>query len=107
MIYELRVYEIIPGRLEAIHRRFATTTNRLFEKHGIRVVGYWEDIAGTSNRLTYLVAYDSLAHREQAWGAFGSDPEWLAAKAKSEEDGPIVARIHNTFMRPTAYSPHP
>ena len=107
MIYELRIYDILPGRMAAINNRFAHTTSRFFAKHGIRVVGYWEDLVGTSNRLTYLVAYESLAHREQVWNAFASDPEWLAARDKSEEDGQIVARIHNTLLRPTPYSPLP
>ena len=85
MIYELRIYDILPGRMAAINNRFAHTTSRFFEKHGIRVVGYWEDLVGTSNRLTYLVAYESLAHREQVWNAFASDPEWLAVNTVIEE----------------------
>jgi NIPSNAP len=52
MIYELRIYDILPGRLAAITNRFAYTTSRFFAKHGIQVVGYWEDPVGTSNRLT-------------------------------------------------------
>ena len=44
---------------------------------------------------------------ETKWDGFATDPEWLEARAKSEEDGPIVARIRNTFMRPTDYSPAP
>jgi hypothetical protein len=38
---------------------------------------------------------------------FATDPGWLAARAKTEESGPIVARVRNTFMRPTDYSPTP
>lgn len=107
MIYELRIYETVPGRMPALHDRFANITSRMFEKHGIRVVGYWTDIIGSNDRLTYLVAWNSLAEREQRWTAFATDPEWIAARAKTEESGPIVARVINTMLQPTSYSPQP
>ena len=105
MIYELRIYECVPGRIEALHTRFRNVTRRMFEKHQITVVGYWVDVVGESNRLTYIVRWQSMAERETRWDAFATDPEWLAARAKSEEDGPIVARVLNTFMKATDYSP--
>lgn len=105
MIYELRVYDILPGKIQAINDRFANITLKMFEKHGIRAIGFWEDLLGTSNRLTYLIQWDNLAHRDEAWSSFMSDPEWLAAKAKTEASGQIVARVINTIMRPTSYSP--
>jgi hypothetical protein len=105
MIYELRIYETIPGRLGALNNRFRNVTLKIFERHGIKSVGYWEDVIGISNRLTYILAWEDMAHRERAWNAFTADPEWLAARAKSEEDGPIVARVIATLMKPTDYSP--
>lgn len=105
MIYELRIYEAVPGRLPNLHQRFATTTCRIFERHGIKPVAFWEDVIGVSNRLTYVLAWEDMAHRERTWNAFQADPEWIAARAKSEEDGPIVARLTSTFMKATAYSP--
>ena len=105
MIYELRIYETVPGRMGALNNRFQNVTLRMFERHGIKSVGYWEDVIGVSGRLTYILAWENLAHRERGWDAFANDPEWLAARAKSEEDGPIVARVISTLMRPTPYSP--
>jgi hypothetical protein len=107
MLYELRIYECAPGRLPALHDRFRTTTTRKFAQHGITVLGYWTDVYGISNRLTYLVQWESAAERERKWGAFASDPEWLAARAASESPehgGPIVAQVINTLMAPTDYS---
>lgn len=107
MLYELRIYECVPGRLAALHQRFRTATTKMFDKHGIQVVGYWEDVIGESNRLIWIIRWQSLSERDQKWNAFATDPEWLAARTKSEESGPIVARIKNTLMRPTDYSPTP
>jgi hypothetical protein len=33
-----------------------------------------------------------------------ADPEWLAARAETEKNGPIVARIENRLLSPTSYS---
>ena len=107
MIYELRIYEVVPGRMPALHARFADITTRCFAKHGIRVVGYWTDLIGRNDRLTYLVAWDSLADREQRWTAFATDPEWIAARNRTEESGPIVSRVSNMMMQPTSYSLQP
>ena len=106
MIYELRTYEVVPGRMPALHQRFEQTTLALFAKHGIKVVGFWtSDIGGANNELIYLLAYASLAEREQRWSAFLNDPEWQQKRAESERDGPIVARVTNVILRPTPYSP--
>lgn len=105
MIHELRIYNLVPGRMPALHQRFETITSKFFEKHGIKVVGYWEPVVGTSNQLIYLVEWESMAQREERWGAFQSDPGWNEARAKTEASGPIVASVVNSFLKPTSYSP--
>lgn len=107
MLYEYRVYEVMPGRMADLHRRFREITTRFFDRHGIRVVGFWEAAVGVNNELHYLLAFADMAEREKIWDAFQSDPEWQAARVETERSGPIVARIRNTFLRPTDYSPLP
>ncbi|HVW91668.1 MAG TPA: NIPSNAP family protein [Devosia sp.] len=105
MIYELRVYSCVSGRLPALLRRFEQHTLRIWEKHGIRQAGFWTTLVGpASNDLTYLLAWDSMAERQARWSAFIADPEWIAAKAESEKDGAIVANVANSFLAPTAFS---
>ena len=96
MIHELRVYRCVSGRLPALLKRFETITLELWERHGIRQAGFWTVAVGESNQdLYYLLAWDSLAEREQKWNAFASDPEWLAKRAETEKDGQIVANVSN------------
>ena len=105
MIYELRVYHCLPGRLPALIKRFETVTMRLFEKHGFRQAGFWTVAIGESNQdLIYILQWESMADREKRFASFQSDPEWIEARRKSEEDGPLVASISNTIMTPTAFS---
>lgn len=105
MIYELRIYEAVAGKMKALHDRFASHTLNLFKRHGMKSVGYWTDEIGTSNRLTYILAFESLADREAKWAAFRKDPEWVQVLAETEKDGPLTARVNATIMRPTSYSP--
>lgn len=105
MIYELRVYTCLAGRLPALLRRFETQTLKIWEKHGIRQAGFWTTLIGPDNNaLTYLIAWDSMAEREQKWTAFLADPDWQSAKAASEADGQIVASVANSFLAPTSFS---
>jgi hypothetical protein len=63
------------------------------------------EIGGSSNtELYYLLEWESLAEREQRWNAFQSDPEWIAKRAASEKDGPILREIDNLILKPTSYS---
>ena len=105
MIYELRIYRAVPGRLPNLLARFQNHTLRIWEKHGIRQTGFWTTLVGESNNeLTYLVAWESLEERERKWNAFLADPEWSAVRAETEKDGPINANVSNQFLTPTAFS---
>jgi hypothetical protein len=105
MIYELRIYDVVPGKLQILQDRFANTTLRIFERHGVKVIGFWTDMIGISGRITYMVAFENLSERERIFGKVLSDPELVKAFAESEKDGPLIAKMTNTIMRPTPYSP--
>ncbi len=92
--------------MAALHRRFVEHTRRIFQRHGIRDVGYFTP-SGGEGPLHYLLAYEDRATRDAAWEAFRADPEWQRAKAESEREGPLVERIDSLFLEPTPYSPLP
>ena len=105
MIHELRIYHCVPGRLPALLKRFETATLALWERHGIRQVGFWTVAIGPSSTdLYYLLEWASLAERETKWNGFMADPEWLAKRAESEKDGPILTHVSNLILQPTAFS---
>jgi len=106
VIYEERIYRIVPGRMPDILRRFTDHAVPLFAKHGITLVGFWQTAIGpSSNEIVYIVSYRDLAHQERAWGAFMADPAWQTAKAESEENGMLVADVANRILTPTDFSP--
>ena len=105
MIYEMRTYRCMPGRLPALLNRFDTVTLKLWAKHGIKQAGFFTTVIGQSNNeLVYFLQWASLAEREQKWGAFMSDPEWISKRAESEKDGPIIGNIVSQLLQPTPFS---
>lgn len=107
-IYELRIYYPAVGKAAALNARFREHTLKLFEKHGMTNVAYWNEQAtpeAPDGRVVYVLAYPSRAAREADWKAFGSDPQWRAVAAASEADGKLVTKVDSIFMTMADYSP--
>jgi hypothetical protein len=89
IIYELRVYQPVPGQMPKLLARFS----------------FWTTLVGeSSNELTYILQWESLADRETRWMVFQNDPAWHKVRDESERDGPIVASINNQILTPTPFS---
>jgi len=106
-LFELRTYHTHPGKLEALNARFRNHTNKLFEKHGMTLVGYWTPVEGkeAQNMLVYILTYPDRQSQEKSWKAFRDDPEWKKVREESEKDGPIVDKVESVILKPTDYSP--
>lgn len=109
MVYELRTYTTLEGRLPALNARFRDHTVKLFEKHGMTNIVYGTPVdnegKAIDNKLVYLLAHKSQEAARASFAAFGKDPEWIAAREASEKDGKIVAKVESQFLVPTDYSP--
>ena len=107
-VYELRIYTCHEGKLDALLARFRDHTCKLFEKHGMKNVGYWvpvDEENGSKTTLIYILEHKSRDAAKASFKAFGADPEWQAAAKASEANGKIVAKIESIFMTTTDYSP--
>jgi hypothetical protein len=106
-VYELRTYHTLPGRLPALEKRFRDHTTKIFEKHGMKNVGYWvpQDAPASENTLIYVISHESRDAAKKNWGDFVKDPDWKVAQKASEADGKIVEKIDSVYMNPTDYSP--
>ena len=104
--FEMRTYYANPGKIAALHARFRDHTTKLFEKHGMQNIGYWQQATGDNaeNTLVYILAYPSEEARKKSWDAFAADPDWKKAKADSEKDGVLVGKVESKFLKPTDYS---
>lgn len=104
-VFELRIYSVLPGRMDAMNARFKDHTNALLNKHHMTLIGFWQPQgADASKKLYYLVAHQSKAEAEANWKAFSADPAWKVARDASEKDGKIVEKVDRLWLDPTDYS---
>jgi hypothetical protein len=105
MIYEIREYSSVPGRMPALIRRFKDHTLDLFEEHGMECVfmSLTEVGENSTNELVYVMRFDSYDDMGRKWAAFMADPQWRQVRAVSESDGPIVERIRRRVLNPAPF----
>ena len=105
-VYELRLYHVHEGKIDALTARFADHTDTIFRRHNMKSVGYWvpQDAPDSQNLFVYILEHPSRAEAEKDWAAFQVDPEWQKVKAESEKNGPLVDKIDHYFMDPTNFS---
>ena len=106
LVFELRTYTTVDGRLPALEERFRDHTMQFFEKHGMRNIGYWIPIE-KPNTLIYILRHKDMESAKRSWQSFSSDVGWHAVAKESQEDGPILIRggVKSIFMKAADYSP--
>jgi hypothetical protein len=111
-VFELRTYTATKGNLGHLNDRFKDHTIKLFEKHGMTNVAYWNVLKGEKDddkMLIYLLAHKSKGAADKSFAAFRDDPDWKAAREASEKKGggslTEKGGVLSEFLVPTDYSP--
>ncbi len=97
-IFDFRTYTAAPGRLEALTSRFRDHTLSLFERHNIKVVGFFEPL-DRDDTLLYITEFESDEAADLAWESFGNDPDWARIKASTETEGPLALHVVSERFR--------
>ena len=106
-VFELRTYTAPEGKLGDLQKRFRDHTRRIFDKHGMKSIGYWtpQDPPNSQNTLIYILEHPSRDDAKKHWAEFQADPEWQQVSAESQVNGRIVSKVDSVFMEATDYSP--
>lgn len=106
-VFELRTYTANEGKLPDLLSRFRNHTMKLFEKHGMKNVGYWipQDAPLSQNTLIYVLSHDSRDAAQKSWQAFRNDADWKKAQAASEVNGRLVQKVEAVYMDAADFSP--
>ncbi|MFO0937212.1 MAG: NIPSNAP family protein [Gemmataceae bacterium] len=115
-VFELRTYTAPLGKLEKLNERFQDHTMKLFSKHGMTNVAYWNvadlpqqdtNKLSKDTTLVYLLAHKSADAMNQSFAAFRNDPVWIKAKGESEKKGSLTVPdgVKSELFKPTEYSP--
>jgi hypothetical protein len=94
----MRTYTVHEGKMPDLIKRFQNHTRTLFSKHGIENVAYFLSEEQPEKQLTFIIGYPSASERDIRWNNFANDPEWKAAAAASEANGPLVQKVDQVFM---------
>jgi len=105
-VYELRLYQVNEGKMDALIARFGDHTDAIFKRHNMRSIGFWrpQDEPYSRNLFVYILQHPSRDEAQQNWAAFQADPEWKKVKADSEINGRLANHIDSYFMDPTSFS---
>ncbi len=102
-VFELRTYES-PNETALARkiRMFDEDEIRIFRRCGIQPVFFGRTIVGRDlPSLTYMVTFESLAAREQAWRTFIDDSEWQTLRSTPGlTDAEIVSNVTSSIFRP-------
>ncbi|NDH53312.1 MAG: hypothetical protein EBY24_15265 [Betaproteobacteria bacterium] len=103
MLYELRIYHPMPGRLDDLVERIGAVMPPFFERHGFAPrLGQWVGVAGSPTPVfAWLLRWPSLERRMAAFAALGADEEWNAVRVRTNGPGEMVRRYNLRLLSPS------
>ena len=66
-VYELRLYHVKEGKMDALKARFGDHTDAIFKRHNMKSIGYWspEDAPDSQNLFIYILEHPSRRRRRR------------------------------------------
>ena len=106
--FELRIYKTLPGKRDALAARFGDYTTGIYERHGIRNVGYWLAASGedADRTFVYMRGYPSRQARDERLGKAHADPEFdeVVRTMERNPDTRLIESVQSVDLVPTDYS---
>ena len=110
MYYEYSPHTVRHKRLSAYLEAYATDLGQLgaCKRVGVPLLCAWTDEIGVTNRFTYMVGWESMAQREEAWARYAADEIWNTERPRREgTDDAWIIEFSRVILRLTPYSPQP
>ena len=105
--FDLRIYSILPGKLEAFRNRWRDHAAPIYARHGLRSIGWWvteKSDADGNDQFVCLLAGESVDAIHKAINAFHQDPEWQRVEEETEKDGKLRSKVEAFKMTPADFS---
>ena len=128
-VFEIRMYTVADGKVEALSRVFRDNVTQMFARHGMTNVAYFipqDDpqcgVAGpdstilspafdygpcewSRDTLVYILGHASRAAAEENWASFAQDAEGMRSfREDYAQAGVKVLRIESAYMDATGFS---
>ncbi len=105
--FDLRIYSVVPGKLDAFRNRWRDHAEPIYERHGLHSIGWW--IADTkdgdgNDQFVCLLAGQSVEAIQASIAAFHADPEWQRVERETEQDGKLRSGVTAYKLLPADFS---
>ena len=106
--FDLRIYSVLPGKLDAFRNRWRDYAVPIYERHGLHSIGWWvaekKDAEG-HDQFICLLAGQSIAAIQKSIGEFHHDSEWQRVEMETEKDGKLRSGVEAFKLLPADFSP--
>ena len=103
-VFDLRIYSVLPGKLDAFRNRWHDHALPIYERHGLHSLGWWvsdKKSSAGNDQFVCLLAAESLDAIQKSIGEFHKDAEWLRVEKETEKDGKLRSGVE-AFKLPAA-----
>jgi hypothetical protein len=105
--FDLRIYSVLPGRLDAFRNRWRDSAVPIYRRHGLRCVGWWvakQKDADGNDPFVCLLAGESIPAIQRAITEFHQDPDWIRVEKETEAGGKLRSGVIAYKLTPTDFS---
>ncbi len=100
------IFEIRSYHCSSWHAKPPTGVTAVLNRAGIDPIVNAASAAGEHMpQFTFVIPFESLATRHEAWSRLAADPDWIAIERESERDGFCVKVTAKSIYKLVPYSP--
>ena len=105
--FDLRIYSVLPGKLDAFRNRWRDFAVPIYERHGLHSIGWWvaekKDAEG-HDQFVCLLAGDSAQSIQKSIGESHQDVAWQRVEKETEQDGKLRSSVEALKLIPADFS---
>ena len=105
--FDLRLYSVRPGKLEAFRNRWRDFAVPIYERHGLHSIGWWvaeKKGADGHDQFFCLLAGESMTAIQKSISEFHKDSEWQGVEKETEGNGKLRSGVTAYKLTPTDFS---
>jgi hypothetical protein len=102
VIFDVRTYDIRPGKLKQFVDVFEAYGKPVADKHGFKLICYLTTKIGRLNQVLHIWQFEDLAQWEAMRKGRDADPGW---KLYREKYGDMIVRQEDKIMEGAPFSP--
>lgn len=105
MIYDMRIYDLVPGGLEDYMAAVREVGLPVRQRYGIKLAGWYHTEVGPLNQVVHIWAFRDWAHLVEGKRQFRADPDWTGTYLPRVRH--LIVRQRNQIVSAADFAPQP